>query len=239
MASHFGEVIFPSSRAFWDDEDEYEPDENLEHCLKLRVCWLKNKPEHMQKFIIIEGDPLIPFVKQCLCRNAEEVCIIENENQKKVSVIYHIDKQIYLCIILPQFNIKNAGTFVNQISDLLLTAESTTSIVCRHISQFQSTNVPEIPSFLRMLATKNANVSKYKIEPLEQPNIVFGVGAGVLSYAELTDISAKLYVLYIDNFVLDSKCAEPLLQILTNEIDRKLQLPKLTENFFSKGNLYM
>lgn len=33
MASHFGEVIFPSSRAFWDDEDEYESDENLEHCL--------------------------------------------------------------------------------------------------------------------------------------------------------------------------------------------------------------
>lgn len=61
----------------------------------------------------------------------------------------------------------------------------------------------------------------------------------VLSYAELTGISAKLYILYIDNFVLDSKCAEPLLQILTNEIDCKLQLPKLTENFFSKGNLYM
>lgn len=50
--------------------------------------------------------------------------------------------------------------------------------MCRHVSQFQSTNIPEIPSFLRILATKNANVSKYKIEPLEQPNIVFGVGAG-------------------------------------------------------------
>lgn len=61
----------------------------------------------------------------------------------------------------------------------------------------------------------------------------------VLSYAEFIGISAKLYVLYIDNFVLDSKCAEPLLQILTDETDCKLQQPKLTENFFSKGNLYM
>ena len=31
MVSHFGEVIFPSSRAFWDDEDEYEPTDNIEH----------------------------------------------------------------------------------------------------------------------------------------------------------------------------------------------------------------
>ncbi|CAL1689614.1 unnamed protein product [Lasius platythorax] len=209
MVSHFGEVIFPSSRAFWDDEDEYEAVENLEHRPKLHVCWLKNKPERMQKFIIIEGEPLIPFVKQCLCHNKEE------------------------------FDTKDAGTLVNQISDLLLNTESTISIVCRHVSQFQSTNIPETPSFLRILATKNANVSKYKIEPLEQPNIVFGVGAGVLSYAELTGISAKLYMLYIDNFVLDSKCAEPLLQVLTNEIDCKLQCPKSTENFFSKGNLYM
>lgn len=150
---------------------------------------------------------VLAFVKQCLCHNKEEVCIIENENHKKISVIYHIDKQIYLCIILPQFDTKDAGTLVNQasnllaimfiyinfniyfntkeyvstflqISDLLLNTESTISIVCRHVSQFQSTNIPETPSFLRILATKNANVSKYKIEPLEQPNIVFGVGAG-------------------------------------------------------------
>lgn len=114
---------------------------------KLHVCWLKNKPERMQKFIIIEGDPLIrnnlfailmlssfklsidillivnyfisAFVKQCLCQNAEEVCIIENENHKKISVIYHIDKQIYLCIILQQFDTKYAGTLVNQASNLL------------------------------------------------------------------------------------------------------------------------
>lgn len=45
----------------------------------------------------------------------EEVCIIENENHKKVSVIYHIDKQVYVCVILPLFDTKNAGKFVNQV----------------------------------------------------------------------------------------------------------------------------
>jgi hypothetical protein len=49
------------------------------------------------------------------------------------------------------------------------------------MSHFQSTNVPEIPSFLRILATKKAHdIAKldHKIKPLEQPNIIFGVGAG-------------------------------------------------------------
>ncbi|XP_036147154.1 uncharacterized protein LOC105839688 isoform X2 [Monomorium pharaonis] len=204
MVSHFGEVIFPSSRAFWDDEDEYELTDNTENSLKM-----------------------------------EEVCIIENENHKRVSVIYEINKQAYMCIVLPQFDTKNAGKLVNKIYDLLLSSENVISIVCRHISQFQNTSIPDTPSFLRILATTTANVTKCEIKPLEQPNIVFGVGAGVLSYAELMGIPAKLYILYIDSFVLDSKCAEPILQVLTEEMPCKLQPHKFTENPFSKGNLYM
>jgi len=65
-----------------------------------------------------------------------------------------------------------------QIYDLSISSESTISIVCRHISQFQSTNVPETASFLRILTTKTANVTTCGIKVLEQPNIVFGVGAG-------------------------------------------------------------
>jgi len=239
MVSHFGEVVFPSSRAFWDDEDEYEPADNTLHCPKLSVRWLKPEPEHIQKLIVMEGDALISFVEHGLCPIMEEACIIEDENHKRVSVIYHCDKQIYICLILPQFDTKNAGKFVNQIYDLLQSSESAISIVCCHRTQFQSTRIPETPSFLRILTTKTATVTNGGIESLEQPNIVFGVGAGVLSCAEFTGIPAKLYVVYIDSFVLDSKCAEPILHILTDEIPCKLQQLKFAESPFSKGNLYM
>ncbi|XP_032683301.1 uncharacterized protein LOC116849836 isoform X2 [Odontomachus brunneus] len=237
MVSHFGEVVFPSSRAFWDDKDEYEPVEDVTSS-RLFLHWQKNKPELIKKFIVIEGDPLIPFVEHCLCHNVEEACIIKDENDKKVSIIYEIDKQLYVCTILQQFNIKDAGILINEISNLLLNTESIIAIVCRHISQFQSSNVPDDPSFLRILTTKNIN-SECKIKTLEQPNIIFGVGAGVLSYAEFINMSAKLYILYIDGFVLDSKCAEPIVKILNSEIPGKLQRFKFAENFFSKGNLYM
>lgn len=66
-----------------------------------------------------------------------------------------------------------------QLSDLLLSTENTIAIVCRHISQFQSTNIPESSSFLRVLTSKTTkNVTECKIESLEQPNIIFGFGAG-------------------------------------------------------------
>ncbi|KAL0129813.1 hypothetical protein PUN28_001813 [Cardiocondyla obscurior] len=238
MASHFGEVIFPSSRAFWNDEEEYEPENSSEPSPKFYARWLKPKPEPMQKLIIIEGEPLIPLVER-LYPKMKQMCVIENENHRNVSVIYQVDKEIYLCIILPQFDAKNAGQLVDQMHDLFLSSESTISIVCRHISQYQNTNVPEVPSLLRMLTTKTANVTNCKIKALEQPNIIFGVGAGVLSYAELKGIPSKLYILYIDSFTLDSTCAEPILQLLTDEIPCKIQRPTFTENPFSKGNLYM
>lgn len=178
MVSHFGEVTFPSSRAFWDDEDEYELAEDLErhawvnkiyntryfiiinqslnffnsyylasyyisHFRQLNVRWLEKKPERMEELIIMEGSPLtcnilchishLPinlhcswllnsinlisaFVEQCFCRKATKVCTVENESLKEVSAIYHVEKQIYLCLILPQFVVRDAGEFTNQAS---------------------------------------------------------------------------------------------------------------------------
>lgn len=57
---------------------------------------------------------VLAFAEQCLCHKAEEACIIKDKNDKKVSVIYEMDKQLYLCIILPQFNAKDAGILINE-----------------------------------------------------------------------------------------------------------------------------
>lgn len=72
-----------------------------------------------------------------------------------------------------------------------------------------------------------------------QKSKIAHLSVSVLSYAELTGIPAKLYILYIDSFVLDSTCAKPILQVLTDEISYKLEQLKFVENPFSKGNLYM
>lgn len=59
-----------------------------------------------------------------------------------------------------------------------------------------------------------------------------------MSYAQIMELPAVLYVLYTDSIVLDSLSAEPLLKLLANYAP----LHTVTfsgKNFFNKGNLYM
>ncbi|XP_076762697.1 proteasome assembly chaperone 1 [Xylocopa sonorina] len=240
MASFFGEVVFPVSRAFWDEEDENEEPEYSSSQPEFFVRWLKEKPSEINTFVIIEGEMLIDFSRECLCPNSEEVCFVENNMEKKVCTIYRINDDMYLCLVCPRFDVKFSGKLVEKIGDIISSTKSTICITCRHVSHFKSKNVPTVPSFLRMLTTRNGeNICKNKEPFLEQPNIIYGVAAGVLSYAEFMEVPSVLYVLYADSFVLDSLSAEPLLKLFTA---MNCTLHNVTfdgKDFFTRGNLYM
>lgn len=65
------------------------------------------------------------------------------------------------------------------MSDILLNTNCIICVTCRHMSQFKHKNILAVPSFLRMLVTKNGeNTCNFKVPLLEQPNIVYGVTAG-------------------------------------------------------------
>ena len=150
------------------------------------------------------------------------------------------------------------------MSDIVSTAKRTICITCHHISHFRTAKIPTVPSFLRMLATKNGgSVCSLKEPLLEQPNIVYGVTAGgwhlnntrlllrykfidkilfplsVLSYAEFMELPSVLYILYTDTFVLDSLSADPLLKLFSAMDCIVHDVAFTGKNFFNKGNLYM
>ncbi|XP_017877855.1 proteasome assembly chaperone 1 [Ceratina calcarata] len=240
MASFFGEVVFPVSRAFWDDEDENGTSESSVKEPKFFVRWLKDKPSDIDTLIVIEGEMLIDFSKECLCQNSEEACFVEDDKQKKLCTIYQVNEEVYVCIVSSQFDVKFSGMLVEKMSDVISSVKNTICVTCRHMSQFKSKNVPEVPSFLRMLFTKNGqNVCKVKEPLLERPNIIYGVTAGVLSYAEFMELPAVLYVLYTDCFALDSLSAEPLLKLFAAVNCKLHDVTFAGKDFFNKGNLYM
>ncbi|XP_076667337.1 proteasome assembly chaperone 1 [Andrena cerasifolii] len=240
MVSFFGEVVFPVSRAFWDEEDENGPSETPVHQSELSLRWLKEKPAVINTLIVIEGEMLIDFSRECLCQDSEEACVVEDEKQKKACVIYKVNNEVYLCIVSPRFDVKFAGKLVDKISNILSTAKRTICITCHHISHFRTAKIPTVPSFLRMLATKNGgSVCSLKEPLLEQPNIVYGVTAGVLSYAEFMELPSVLYILYTDTFVLDSLSADPLLKLFSAMDCTVHDVVFTGKNFFNKGNLYM
>ncbi|XP_031825489.1 proteasome assembly chaperone 1 [Nomia melanderi] len=240
MASFFGEVVFPVSRAFWEEEDENGSNGHTVSQKEFSVRWLKEKPTEMDTLILVEGEMLIEFSRQCLCQNSEEVCLVEDEDERKMCIIYQVNNGTYLCVVSPRFDVKFSGKLVDKISELILNVKCTISITCRHMSQFKCKDRPTVPSFLRMLRTKHGeSISSSKEILLEQPNIVYGIAAGVLSYAEFMELPSVLYVLYTDSFVLDSVSAEPLLKLFTT-MNCTLHNTTFTgENFFNKGNLYM
>uniref|UniRef100_V9IL95 Proteasome assembly chaperone 1 n=1 Tax=Apis cerana TaxID=7461 RepID=V9IL95_APICE len=64
MATFFGEVVFPVSRAFWDEEDENRTIDYSVNQFKLSIQWLKEKPLAIDTLIIVEGEMLIDFFKR-------------------------------------------------------------------------------------------------------------------------------------------------------------------------------
>ncbi|KAF7394886.1 hypothetical protein HZH66_008060 [Vespula vulgaris] len=241
MATYFGEVVFPSSRAFWDENEGEELTDELQAELQVNINWLKDKPTSMKKFILVEGEIIIDFLKEGLCHDAEEICIIQDKCNKELATIYQVNKDLYICIIPRNFDTKFAGEFVIKISEILSISKSIYLITWRHISQYKSGNIPNVPSFLRCLYTKDAkDLCKSHKEILEKPNIIYGVAAGILSFAQMMEYQSVLYVLYTDSFVLDSIAAEPLIEVFAEISNQDLHnVTFVGKNFFNKGNLYI
>lgn len=241
MASFFGEVQFPVSRAFWDDENENGLTTNSTgNHIEFAVQWLKEKPAKIPTLVIVESELLIEFARECLCPDAEKACVIEDEKQKEVAVFYQVNPDAYLCNISPGLNVKHCGRFIIQISNILSNVASSILITSKHVTQLQNQNPVQESSFLRMLSSRHGeSICKLKVPTLEQPNIIHGMAAGVLSYAEFMDWPSLLYILYTDSFVLDSTGAKPLVKLFRamNFITHDVQFTK--KNFFNKGNLYM
>ncbi|CAK9822535.1 Proteasome assembly chaperone 1 [Anthophora retusa] len=238
MVSFFGEVVFPVSRAFWDEEEIGET--RSVNQPQFFVQWLKEKPSQIDTLVVIEGEMLIDFSIKCLCQNFEEMCFVEDDNQKKICTLYQVNDNVYLCAVSPRFDTKFSARLVDKMGETISIVKNTVCLTCRHISQFKNKNTPAVPSFLRMLTTENGeNVCKLKEPYLEQPNIVYGVAAGVLSYAQFMELPAVLYVLYTDSFVLDSLSAKPLLELFTAMNCTLHNVTFAGKEFFSKGNLYM
>lgn len=150
-----------------------------------------------------------------------------------------------------------------QIQEILKISKLIIAVTTDHISHFKGDDELESPSFIRVLCTKGAkNDCIQNIPFLTQPNFISGPASGgkkwylqltwdgisehfslsfsVVSFAEVANIPAILYILYTDTFVLDSQGAVPLTKLFSSILGYSLPeyLPS-GKDYFSKENLYM
>ncbi|XP_051153915.1 uncharacterized protein LOC127277119 [Leptopilina boulardi] len=241
MSCQFGEIVQPSSRAFWLDEDDEELNESVQNESLFSLEWLENEPTVIEKLVIVEGDMVIDFTKETIISDAKKICNIKHKSDKKSSIIYEIENSLYICLVSTELDLTEAGEFIETIQRILTKAKKIIALTNCHVSQLKSNEEYSVPSFLKSLSTKEARNSwKINAPNLSQPNIISGIAAGALSFAEIKGSYGILFVLYTDNYILDSKSAHPLVELFSEITNRNIpEFSSVRSGIFNKGNLYM
>ncbi|XP_011504310.1 PREDICTED: proteasome assembly chaperone 1 [Ceratosolen solmsi marchali] len=240
MASFFGEVVYPVSRAFWNDEDDHEVLENTEDTREFVINWIESEPSKLDKFIIVEGEMMIDFVTKTILENSKLVCIIEYDCDKNSTRIYLIDNSIYVCIVSTKLDLIHTGQLTEAIAPILSNSVNLYTLTSDHMLHFKSDEETNSISFLKKLCSSRSQSNENsEISTLNQPNFVTGACAGVFTYAEMTDLPCIMYILYTDTFILDSKNALPLVELFSDLFGKRPNLSAVNSSFFNKGNLYM
>ncbi|XP_034946340.1 uncharacterized protein PSMG1 [Chelonus insularis] len=242
MSMSFGEVVYPSSRAFWTEEDDENDNQSTENLTKLfTVEWSEDIPQQINTLIVIETSLIVDFMKDYVSKNAKEVCQIKSSSSKHPSKLYKASNNSFICLVSPDVELAQAGDFVDTASEILKKAKNIIAITSSHITQLKNIENRNISTYLISLYTRKAtNDVKNSISMPKQPSIVPGVGAGVVAYAEVMDQSASLNILYLDGYELDSNSASPLTKLFAEVTKHELPELKCGKPFiFNKGNLYM
>lgn len=102
---------------------------------------------------------------------------------------------------------------------------------------YQNYSLREKPISLIKTLSNDDKSKTFGYDTLESPNLITGLGAGILSYCIHMNFKCNLFIVYVDTSPVDSLNMGPLLNLI-----KKLDIPlqntdiKLTQ---SSSNLYM
>lgn len=262
MATYFGEVVERSSRAFWGEEFDSEDDtESNSHkkCRKLEISSSAgNLTSPMIRLFLVAHGPLTEgFVESCFLDKGLPIAkITETENEtgeeesitrrkRKPSAVYRLSSDVLLCMCSPHLDIAQSYDFAEKISLWMKNAEQVIILSCSYISGYHFTRYQnDSPdTFLKALKTDNFNWPVLS-EILEQPNIVQGVPAAVLTWCQTFKIPAVLYVCYTRSYEIDSDSVKLFFQLFSQMPFTLLkEKPNFTNRLYSgpeiSSTLYM
>jgi proteasome assembly chaperone 1 len=148
--------------------------------------------------------------------------------------LYALKESVILCVCSPDLEVTQAFSFVECISRWLVKSENVIALTCEFKTS-HLTDEDDLPNaFLRGLSSERFIGSKLS-KSLEQPNMIAGTPAALLSYCQIFKIPAVLYVVYADSFIADSITAQPLIQLFSKLQINLLKKDKLT---FKKRSYY-
>ncbi|XP_055547585.1 uncharacterized protein LOC129731529 isoform X2 [Wyeomyia smithii] len=234
MSLDFGEIVEPSTRAFWDDYDESE--EDRAPLSPLEWNWLnedntEQKIDSIKLFLILEGQAIASFVGTAVLKGRSPIARLKNGS----TYIYSIPDQSVLVCLSEEKNLNNFSRITKKLVPWLDLAQQVIAISFQPSVMHKGTSMKdkEEACFIRSLNGQHSDVKE-----LEAPNVITGLSAGALSYRKFTgQLMASAYVCFLDSSVLDSVSSQPVLRLLESlsiECDVNYQL-----KFVEGSNLYL
>ncbi|XP_058118013.1 proteasome assembly chaperone 1 [Anopheles ziemanni] len=244
MSLNFGEIVEPSTRAFWDDYDEQEESDSPANVVLEWLCL--NGQDHASeeaaiqktlqepfRFVILEGQKISSFVTTAILRGSTSLAFQLSCGTVNV---FHLPAEKLLVCVSEEIEPNLFGSVTEKLSRWLEATESviTISLLPAVMYKGASEREQEQVCFIKAL---NKNVSLADIGQLEAPNVITGVAGGAVSYRKFLGKDAAAYACFLDSVELDSVSSEPILRLL-----KALRVPcadRYERKFKTSSNLYM
>nr|BAN20515.1 unkown protein [Riptortus pedestris] len=231
MATFFGEVILPSSRAFFDDLDDSDNDD-AELLDKFKPKLVLNYQEkdlmdhNYDALIISEGAVAKGFTQNYMISKESKLVAevnLEKESEDNFSDVFILNPRkvestkLYLlgnnCLLLQlseNIDLGLANQLTVLIHPILNKCQRIITLVSRHNSDFRCDSVNDLPlAFVRALATSGQALPP-PLKHLEQPNFISNVSASVIGWCEASNRAGLMLILYSDQMTLDAFTLAPL-----------------------------
>ncbi|KAJ2951107.1 hypothetical protein O0L34_g5492 [Tuta absoluta] len=223
--SFFGEIAEPGSRAAFEDWDDATEHSGTE------LKWQDDleSPDEIETFLILEGKYLADCTKS-LSSNLELINTILAVNLK----LYRskVANQ-YICTIL-DYNLVLSSQIVELLRQYLIVSKNVIAIQTKPLAEHQASS-PTVTCTIRTVNTSKRQSLNIKQFPrLEQPNIITGVSAGVISLREHLNECGTAIVAFLEN-------TEEYDLKEMNQLLEQLNIPKSSTRTTSvlNSNLYM
>ncbi|XP_044738743.1 proteasome assembly chaperone 1 [Chrysoperla carnea] len=234
----FGEIIEPSSRALCD----FEEDLDVVPTIDLKWEGLNEPPNTISLLLCAEGKSSLDLFRKSVLNNARKVCTCQEIGVEIYQISLNNEQESlnkYVCL----FGNSNRYNDAEVIESIRPWIENSKQVVCfltQKMVEYLTRLSQEKPAILlRMLQVSNSNelMDKLPVPILEQPNIITGKLAAVISYRLHIDKPGTIFICYLDQIELDSTTAEPLLSLL-NKLNIKT-VPYTAGVPKNESNLYL
>ncbi|XP_055695503.1 uncharacterized protein LOC129797182 [Lutzomyia longipalpis] len=231
MEVDFGEILEPVSRAFWDDYDDLNDNEEFKSPewnaeAKDVVC-----PANTNSFIVLEGDKIEELMKLLILKDRNPIAKLKSG---KVS-LYHLPNEKTVVCLSEEKNLNYYGPITELLKPFLEKIPQVCSISIQPSSLHKGPREVDTDkvSFIRGIDSHLAEIT-----PLKEPNFITGICAGVASWRKFNNLPTPCYVVYVEALRLDSQTIEPLVHVLS-KIGLSCQDIRNVNIKASESNLYM